>query len=218
MRASATSATAASPVTGQGSSSCGHSRRAGTQMPHRRTRLRALRSAGLGSVLDPHVVAHRLVDGLPASCARWPAAVRPSDGPVRPHSRPSLRWLSSRANGSVRRRSPPERRSRARRHGRNRVKRHSAANASTSANASASPSSASHMPTERMPGLSISSAPKWVTSSSRTVVVCRPRWSPSRTVAGRLALPAKERVDDRRLADAGRSDAAPPSCPVRAAA
>ena len=31
------------------------------------------------------------------------------------------------------------------------------------------------MPTERMPGLSISSAPEWVTISSRTVVVWRPR-------------------------------------------
>ena len=86
-----------------------------------------------------------------------------------------------------------------------------------SSNAVSTPSSAPATSSERMPGVSMSSAPPGSANSSRWVVVWRPRESSSRTVGCRLALLAEQRVDERGLADARRTehDRGPPGAQVR---
>ena len=59
--------------------------------------------------------------------------------------------------------------------------RHCGASASMSANARRNPSSATHSVTARRPGVSTSTPPSGSSTSSRAVVVCRPRWSLART-------------------------------------
>ena len=108
----------------------------------------------------------------PGTAAR-PGASRSSAAARRPASR---------------RRSPPARRSRARASCVQSENRHCAASSSMSANVCSTPSSASHRPTERMPGVSISTPPPGSGSSSRCVVVWRPRPS-SRSSAGRPSAP-----------------------------
>ena len=76
------------------------------------------------------------------------------------------------------------------------------ASASTSANDSPVPS---HRPATRIPGVSISDAPHGSASSSRVTVVWRPRRS-SAHLARLHPLLAEQRVDQRRLAGAGRAE------------
>ena len=78
-----------------------------------------------------------------------------------------------------------------------------AASASTSAKLSPVPS---HRPATRMPGVSISSAPPGSVSSSRVTVVWRPRPSLARTAPVSWRSLAQQRVDERRLAGAGRAE------------
>ena len=84
-------------------------------------------------------------------------------------------------------------------------KRHCAASASTSANTLRRPAACSHTRGSRSPGVSITSAPLASGTSSRCVVVWRPRSSPRRT-GERRALLAGQVVEQRRLADARRAE------------
>ena len=82
------------------------------------------------------------------------------------------------------------------------AKRQCAASATMSVNASSIPSALA-IAWSRSPGVSMSSAPVGRTNSSRCVVAWRPRSSPARISQRELPLLAEQRVDERRLADAG---------------
>ena len=86
------------------------------------------------------------------------------------------------------------------------LKRHRSAISMMSSKAVSTPSSAPATSSERMPGVSMSSAPPGSANSSRWVVVWRPRESSSRTVAVAWRCLAEQRVDERRLADARRPE------------
>ena len=102
-------------------------------------------------------------------------------------------------------RSPPAPRSPARSRGCSRRSGSCAASSAMSANASSMPPPPASV-CSRSPGVSISSAPLGRTNSSRWVVAWRPRSSRSRISQRPLALLAEQRVDERRLADAGHAE------------
>ena len=162
--------------------------------------------SSLGSVLALHVLVDRLVDDLPGPAVLGPrprVASRGRPGP--PRARACGGWPgvprsavpSSSAARTAQPGSPSWRQS---------LNRQVAAMSTTSSNAASTPSSAPRTSSARMPGVSTSSAPPGSSNSSRWVVVWRPRESESRTSAGRLAVLAEQRVDQRRLADARRAE------------
>ena len=141
----------------------------------------------------------------PAPCAPPTARARPACAPAA-RARAAACASSRTARGRASRpRAPRARRSPARVPCAQSAKRHCAASDSTSPNAASRPDSASQSCSSRMPGVSSTSPPSGSGTSWRCVVVCRPRPSSRISCVASSSSPS-ERVDERRLADAGRAE------------